>query len=146
MAQILGQDFFIFSTTGATSGTSGYTVIAASTSCKLTVSSELQDITNKDSGTWVVKTPKRFSWTGSSDHMFETGNVTNGYDYLLTKMTSKTPISLGFNIKDGSTAKMAAGAYVGTAYITSLDLTAGDNDVVTFSVSFDGSGALTKLA
>lgn len=146
MANILGQDFFIYSTSGASSGTTGYTVIAASTSCKFTVSSELQDVTNKDSGTWVVKTPKRFSWSGSSDHMFETGNVTNGYDYLLTKMTTKTPINLGFNIKDGSTSKMAAGAYVGSAYITSIDLNASDNDVVTFSVSFDGTGALTKLA
>lgn len=144
MANILGQDFFIFSTTGATSGTSGYTVIAASTSCKLTVSSELQDITNKDSGTWVVKTPKRFSWTGSSDHMFDPSNSVSGYSFLMEKLTSKTPINLGFNVKAGNV--MAAGAYVGTAYITSLDLTAGDNDVVTFSVSFDGTGALTKLA
>lgn len=144
MANILGQDFFIFSTTGATSGTSGYTVIAASTSCKLTVSSELQDITNKDSGTWVVKTPKRFSWTGSSDHMFETGNVTNGYDYLLTKMTSKTPINLGFNVKAGNV--IASGAYVGSAFISSIDLSASDNDVVTFSVSFEGSGELKKLS
>lgn len=144
MAQILGQDFFIFSTTGATSGVSAYTVIACSSSAKFTVNSELQDITNKDSGTWVVKTPKRFSWSGSSDHMFETGNVTNGYDYLLAKMTSKTPINLGFNVKAGNV--MAAGAYVGSAYITSLDLTAGDNDVVIFSVSFDGSGELKKLS
>lgn len=146
MANILGQDFFIFSTSGAASGTTGYTVIAASTSCKFTVSSELQDVTNKDSGTWVVKTPKRFSWTGSSDHMFETGNITNGYDYLLSKMTNKEKINLGFNIKDGSTSKMAAGAYVGSAYIISIDLNASDNDVVTFSVSFDGTGALVKLA
>lgn len=146
MANILGQDFFIFSTSGAASGTTGYTVIACSTSCKFTVNSELQSVTSKDSGTWEVKIPKRFSWTGSSDHMFETGNVTNGYDYLLTKMTSKTPINLGFNIKDGSTSKMSPGAYCGSAYITSIDLNASDNDVVTFSVSFDGTGALTKLA
>lgn len=144
MATILGSDFHLFTTTGATSGVTGYTVLASATSCKMTLSGELQDITNKDSGSWITKTPKRFSWNASSDNMFESGAVTNGYDMLFAKMVAKTPINLGFNVKTGS--NMAAGAYVGQAYITSLDLNAGDGDIVTFSASFEGSGALTKLA
>lgn len=145
MANIIqGQDFHLFTTTGATSGVTGYTVLACATSCKLTLSGELQDITNKDSGLFVEKAPKRFSWNASSDNMFEVGNVTNGYDMLFAKMIAKTPVNVGFNTKTGS--NMSAGAYVGKAYITSLDLNASDNDNVTFSVSLEGSGALTKLA
>lgn len=141
---LIGSEYFLFNTTGATSGVTGYTTIAAGTGLKVTISGEMADITSKDSGLFLEKIPKRFSWSASSDNLFETGNITNGYDYLFNKMTSKTALNVGFNTKTGS--NMSTGAYIGKCYITSLDLSADNDGVMTYSVSLEGSGALTKLA
>ena len=39
---------------------------------------------------------------------------------------------------------LAAGAYTGKAVITSLEANAPDGDKATFSISFEGTGALAK--
>ena len=41
---------------------------------------------------------------------------------------------------------LANGAYTGKAVITSLEANAPDGDKATFSISFEGTGALTKEA
>lgn len=69
-------------------------------------------------------------------------------------MIARKPITLKFGIVSDPNANempeagwtLAAGAYTGKAVITSLEANAPDGDKATFSVSFEGTGPLTKEA
>lgn len=51
--------------------------------------------------------------------------------------------SLGDATTDISTAlKKSAGYYEGTGYITSLELSAGNNEVASYSIQINGNGSL----
>lgn len=141
--QVLGKDFMVFV---------GGKAIALATSCKLSTSAETIDTQSKDSGVWTEKDIKKLSWNGSSENLFSADNDVDGYDKLFELWVARKPIEIKFGIPtnadsgelpaDGWT--LPAAPYEGNALITSLELNAPDGDKVTFSVNFEGTGALAK--
>lgn len=140
--------------------------IAMATNHTLTISTETNEISNKDlgSGTWAASSIKRFSWEASSDNMY----TISAYKKLFQLMTNKTKVTLTFGVpssdsliagdastgfadwtwQDPSTGSRPSGddcTLQGEAYITSLDVQAPNDDNATFSVTFTGVGQLSIL-
>ena len=140
--------------------------IAMATNHTLTISTETNEISNKDlgSGTWAASSIKRFSWEASSENMY----TISAYKKLFQLMTSKTKVLLTFGTpssdsliagdastgfadwtwQDPSTGSRPTGedcTLQGYAYITSLDVNAPTDDQSSFSVQFTGTGQLSIL-
>ncbi len=76
----------------------------------------------------------------------------NNYDALFKKMTAREPVDFKFgyvNSLGDSTTDMdltlntKKSYYSGAGYITSLELSAGNNEVASFSIEISGNGKLT---
>lgn len=142
----------------------GNSSIAMATNHTLSLSTETNEISNKDigSGAWTANSIKRFSWEVSSDNMF----TMKAYKKLFETMTNKTLVTLTFGkpsqdeLATDASANFAGWTWVnpstgthaeddvvmqGKAYITNLDLQAPNDDNATFSVTFTGVGELTML-
>lgn len=140
--------------------------IAMATNHTLTISTETNEISNKDlgSGTWAASSIKRFSWEASSDNMY----TISAYKKLFQLMTNKTKVLLTFGVpssdsliagdastgfadwtwQNPSTGSRPTGedcTLQGEAYITSLDVQAPNDDQATFSCTFTGVGALSLM-
>lgn len=147
---INGTDLCLFITTGATQK-----CIALATTCKVGVSMSTRKIASKDSGIWEDSAVGRMSWTCDSDNLFTqdfTGSTpgASGYSYdsLLDLMIARTPVTvtIGMVTTSGMGYQQTLGSarhLSGTALITKIDLTAPDNDNSTFTISLEGTGALT---
>lgn len=140
--QVLGKDLMLFV---------GGKAIALSTSCKITMSAETIDTQSKDSGVWNEKDVKKIGWSCSSDSVFSADADVNSYDALFALMIAAQPVEIAFGIPSNKSTEFPAGGwllpskpYTGKAIITSLDLNAPDGDKATFSISLDGTGALTN--
>lgn len=144
---INGTDLCLFITSGATKR-----CIALATSCKISTSMATKQISSKDStGNWEEFIPGRLSWTIDSDNLFTQDAALSAQTYdtlsdawiartLLTVTIGQvTTSSMGYVQTLGTSNK----ALSGTVYITKLDLNAPNDDSATFSVSFQGTGALT---
>lgn len=143
-----GKDLMLFTGTN-----SKFSAIALATSCKLTISGETLDTASKDSGKWTEKMLKKLSFSATSENCFSADSDINGYEALMTAMLTMKPIKIQVGIPTNADAdelpangwEAPATAYEGMALITSLELNAPDGDKATFSVSFDGTGALKKV-
>lgn len=93
-------------------------------------------------GTTVTAQANRFKWNAS----------TSTYSTLYTLMSNRTPTAMVFASTTGAapnwTVSTATGKsrFTGTGIITSLSLNVPDNDSGTYSVSLEGTGALTMIA
>lgn len=142
---VLGKDLMLFV---------GGKSIALATSCKLSISAEMIDTQSKDSGIWTEKDVKKLSWNGSSENTFSADEDINGYDKLLELMLARAPIQILFGIPANADAGELPDAgwtvptgkhYSGSVIITNLELNAPDGDKATFSVTFEGTGALKPV-
>lgn len=145
-----GTDLCLFITTGATSK-----CIALATTCKLSISHSTRKIASKDSGIWEQSAVGRLAWTVDSDNLFtQDFNASTpalsgfSYDSLLDLMISRTPITItmGVTTTSGMGYQQTLGSgrvTTGLAIITKLDLNSPDNDNVTYTISLEGTGALT---
>lgn len=147
MANILGEQIQLF--------LSGKT-LACATSCSVNISSDDIDVSCKDSAGFNSSIPGRITWTASSDNLF----VLDEFDKLVDAMLNKTVLTLAFATVgnwDSKTAPDAEGhvvpdggwtsandMYTGQVTISSIDLTADNGSVATYSVQFNGHGALAK--
>ena len=135
----------------------GGTSIAFSTSHKLSISAETVETSSKDNGgKWVAKAVRKLSWNISTENLYSLDGAGKTYDDLFTMMTGRTEIDAIFTVeKDyatkayevpaGGWVPMTTGQYKGKVVITSLELNAPNGDNATFTASFDGVGALTKV-
>ena len=138
---ILGTDLMLFADGKA---------LGAATSCKLAISANSLETSSKDSGKWTSKQAAKLSWNCSSENLF----IMEDYAKLVDTMIERTPITIHFStvsnadsdngVPEGGWSKESNG-YTGKAIITSIDATANDGDNATYSVSLEGSGALTKV-
>jgi hypothetical protein len=140
-----GGNLMIFIATGSTATKMP---CAFSTSAKLDIAMKTRDTSNKDDGNFGSKSYGRINWSMSSDALASyvtTGNTLSVED-LWSRMLAHTLVTVAFGGISGSTAPYTLSASVkyfsGEAYITSLNLTAGDNDTATYTVQIEGSGAL----
>ena len=142
---VLGKDMMLFVEAKA---------LALATSCKLGLSAETIDTQSKDSGIWTEKDIKKLSWNASSENVFSADADANSYDKLFALFIAHKPVTLKVGIVGNPDVNempaagwtLANGAYTGKAVITSLEANAPDGDKATFSISFEGTGALTKEA
>lgn len=139
---VLGKDLMLFADGDA---------LALATSCKLGLSAETIDTQSKDSGMWAEKDIKKLSWNASSENVFSADADVNSYDKLFAMFIAHKSVTLKFGIVANPMNEMpadgwalSAGAYTGKAVITSLETNAPDGDKATLSISFDGTGPLTK--
>ena len=135
----------------------GGTSIAFSTSHKLSISAETVETSSKDNGgKWVAKAVRKLSWNMSTENLYSLEGAGKTYDDLFTMMTGRTEIDAIFTVEKNYATKadevpesgwtpMATGQYKGKVVITSLELNAPNGDNATFTASFEGVGALTKV-
>ena len=135
----------------------GGTSIAFSTSNKLSISAETVETSSKDNGgKWVAKAVRKLSWNMSTENLYSLEGAGKTYDDLFTMMTGRTEIDAIFTVEKDYATKvdkvpeagwvpMTTGQYKGKVVITSLELNAPNGDNATFTASFEGVGALTKV-
>lgn len=128
--------------------------IAFATSHTLTLTAATQEISCKDSGMWNDTLVNKLSWEATSDNLYSIGD----YQNLAYMMMQRQKVSLVFgtpsntnpNGIESPTAYWApptgtnSGSMTGYAFITNLTANAASGDNATFSVTFQGIGALTS--
>ena len=122
--------------------------LGAATSCKLDVSVATLETSSKDSGKWVEKKAGKISWTASSENLCIFGEYRQLYEIMITR----EPVEIEFStVANASVDGVPVGGWTskadglkGNAIITSISLNAPDGDNATYSVSFEGVGALKE--
>ena len=139
MAQVInGSDLMLFI---------GNKSIAFATSHKLTINAETVETTSKDNtGDWTSKQVKKLSWNATSDNLYSV----DSFAILYNAMIQKTKLTVAFDIKVAGALPTTGWTgndqgYYGEAIITSLEANAPDGDNATFSVNFEGVGALIEI-
>lgn len=115
--------------------------LAYNKSATLSVKHNTKDVVTKEDGEWIEKLNGRLSWSISGDgsYCLESGTTNKSADMLFEAMVARTPVNIVFGL-DGTTA-----TYTGKAFITSWEISSGADEIPTYSVSLDGTGALTKV-
>lgn len=139
---ILGSDLMLFKNNKA---------LAAATNCKLTISANMLETSSKDSGCWTEKQGGKLNWTASSDNLFVISEVDDLFDALINRTQVSLQFSTVSNKADCSEVPStgwtaSSDGYTGTAIISSIDINAQDGENATYTVSFEGTGALEKVA
>ena len=125
-----------------TSGGGSPSLLGASTSCTVSYSLDTFETTNKDSSHTKAYLPAAHGWTMDCE-AFYTTDETNAPDNLMAALSARTQIDVEFNQASATTGDYK---YTGKAYITSCTLNAPNEDAATYSISLQGTGALTIAA
>ena len=112
----------------------GSTVVGGQRNASLEMSAETIDTTVKTTGGWAAKIPGIKSWTSSCDGVYFVDDA--GLEAAQTAFMNGTAVSLEFSNSNGL-------SYSGQAVITSMAVEAGQEDIVSYTISFEGTGALT---
>ena len=113
------------------------------TSCTLDIAMETIDITTKDSSGYRELLGGLKSFTLSADGLmdFNSSATDTEVDELFNQLDGRTEVDFTFTL-----ATTASGDYTftGDGFITALSVTGGTEDAPTYSVTIEGTGALTK--
>ena len=112
----------------------GSQVVGGQRNGSLEMSAETIDTTVKSTGGWAAKIPGIKSWTSSCDGVYFLDDA--GLKAAQTAFMSGTEVKLEFS-------KGTELVYSGQAIITSMSVEAGQEDVVSYTISFEGTGALS---
>ena len=112
----------------------GSQVVGGQRNASLEMSAETIDTTVKTTGGWASKITGIKSWTSSCDGVYFVDDA--GLEAAQTAFMNGTAVSLEFSNSSGL-------SYSGQAVITSMSVEAGQEDVVSYTISFEGTGALT---
>ena len=135
----------------------GGTSIAFATNHKLAINAETVETSSKDSGgKWVTKAVRKLSWNMSTENLYSVDGAGKTYDDLFTMMTGRQEIDAVFSLEKDYASKadevpeagwtpITTGQYKGKVVITSLELNAPNGENATFTASFEGVGALSKV-
>ena len=118
----------------------GGTIIACSTSHTIELTNAVREVACKGSGDFTAAQYGRFSWTVSTDALFNLGSSDVTYSDLMGYMLAKTTVAIDSYYEENPTNHLAL---TGNAVITSISQVAGDNENASYSVSMQGTGALT---
>ena len=123
---------------------------AMATSCQFHISAQLEDSSTKDStGDWQEQEVVGLSWDAQTDALVTlTDNGSNGelVTDLMSVMINKTPVTLTFDQTAGTNNRTGQNATItrsGSAYISDIQITAQNRQNSTFTVQFQGTGALS---
>jgi TP901-1 family phage major tail protein len=131
--------------TGILNGTLAKISVAGSTIAHLTSNSltfdmSTRDASTKDSSGWKESLEGQKSFSGSGEGFFAE-NASYGYEDLYLVFAARTKVEVIW-----TTSIAGDMQYKGDCYITSLERTDGLEESTTFSVSFEGTGDVTKEA
>lgn len=144
---VLGNELFLFD--GSTNKPFAY-----ATECSLSLSAETISTANKMAGNWQTALPGQVSWSMSVSALYTASEGNIGYKNLYDSMANRETIKVKFGIVDDYNnitdytdpdeyvLDSSAGYYTGYAFISSLSLTAGNNEVASYSVELTGNGKL----
>lgn len=111
------------------------TMIASAKGCKLTYTHDTRETTTKDDNGVKTIAEGLTSWKVDCDGLV----VADNFSKLFTAIKARTKVYLSFQSSVSGDYR-----YRGYAYIASIDQDGPDQQSVTFSASFDGTGALTE--
>lgn len=145
MSKIQGGDLMLFLDNKS---------IAYATNHTLEISGETQDTSNKDEGAggWASNEVSILSWSATSDNLYSIDGQGNSFEDLFDIMIAKTPVDAIFAKKSSTAVDVPTGGwtpsatgYKGKVVITNLSLNAPNGEYSTYTVQFQGVGALDKL-
>lgn len=156
---VMADDIMLFIVTGDTTTITGLTsftaentqVIAFGTSCSVEASQDTIDTSNKMSCRWQNSLAGRANYTVSSDSLYTNATGALSYDALLKAMVAGNPIAWCQAAVKSGTDCAGDGTFAidpeqviagGKGLITSLSLTAGNNEAAQCSITITGSGAI----
>lgn len=116
----------------------GGVAIAYCTAHKKSLAMALRDASNKGSGGYKESLPGQRSWSIDAEGFFAE-NASYGYTDLFALYANRTSVAISWS--SGVTGDKK---YSGTVHMTKLDDDAKNEDSQTFSVTFEGTGALTQ--
>ena len=107
----------------------------------LSINIDTIDISTKDSSGFrdLIGGQKSFSLSADGLMDFASTLSTTDTDELFTNMMNRTSVTFTFALDVQSGYK-----YTGSGFITSLEISGGMEDAPTYSVSIEGTGALTQ--
>lgn len=145
---VLGDELYLYLTTDKK-------VLAFATSCSLQVDGESIDTANKMACRWTSNLAGKNSYSISADALYTQATGDYSFDALMAKMVAGGAIDwyIGKAQAEEGVACDArtfaldetAKHYHGKALITSLSLSAGNNEVASCSISLTGSGEIEVL-
>lgn len=151
MAKIEGGDLMLFFGEGASKHS-----IAYATSHTLSINGETTNTSNKDEGGggWSSEEVSILSWTASSENLYSEDGQGDNFEDLFDIMVAKQPVTAVFakkaetavDVPEGGWTPKANSGYTGKVVITSLELNAANGEKATYTVQFNGVGALTKIS
>jgi len=140
MAILNGTELKVYST-----GTTN--LVAFAQNCTLNINHSPREITNKESAgnkeileglrDFSIDVDGAYAWTDASG-----AALTNGADDLLQTKLLASRLKVDFIF--GDTAATHDVSYAGSGYITSMSFTGGTEDTATYSMTIEGTGALTQ--
>jgi predicted secreted protein len=127
----------------------GGTLIAYSTSATLNMNHSTRSTSSKESGGWEDNMEGMRNWDVSCDALYawlDPAGSAISNSTLSDMFTAYIATRASFTLTFGSTSTTGIGftKYTGDAWMTSASISAPLEDTATFSVSFQGSGALTQ--
>lgn len=132
MAKIAGVDVLLYAKVGA--GTS--TVVGGQSGATLNRETNVIEVTSKESG-WAENLSGIKSWSLECEGYVVVSDT--AYDALETAWENGDQIDVEIRVPAGNT-------YAGKAIIAEFPLEAPQDDAMTFSITLQGTGALTKTA
>ena len=135
MAVFNGTDLII--KLSSTSGGSEFKLLHA-TSCTFSTTSDVIDVTNKDSSGFLTQLQGQRSHTLQADGLMDFTSTlsTTDPDELFTQMMNRTTVSFTFQ-KDPAEGF----TYTGSGIITSFEISAGVEDAPVYSITLQGTGS-----
>ena len=126
-----------------TASTSGGTkqIFAHAQSASLDLSNAVIDVTTKSSNSWKQIISGQKSFSISTDGLVDYATVADAQNFIALADIAVAGTEVFFSIGIGEGADQG---YQGSAFITSISQTGGVDDVATYSISLEGTGALTK--
>lgn len=136
MAKINGTNLIVKMDTGG-----GPEEVSFSQDCKLSIELGTANATTKDSAGWDEILPTNAKWSIDCNGLVDfhpSAGFHNAAD-LFNALLNKTPVTLYFILVSQITGDES---WSGVAYITKMEQNAKDKDVVSYSATFEGTGAL----
>ena len=113
------------------------------TSCTLDIAMETIDISTKDSAGYRELLGGQKSFTLSADGLmdFNSSGTDTEFDELFDQLDGRTAVDFTFTL---ATTTSGDYTYSGDGFITALSITGGTEDAPTYSVTIEGTSALTQ--
>jgi predicted secreted protein len=129
MAKLNGTNMIVFVNGVPIGGTKSFT---------LDITQENPDASSRDSAGWTERIAGRRDWSISFDGLFDPAGTLNAEE-IYDLIAARSLVTLEF-----ATVQTGGLVFSGSGYANGLSISAPDEDVVTISGGFEGSGALAK--